>query len=429
MSDAGRRGMFAALRHRDFALLWSGQAVSAFGDGIFSVALVIETLRVDHHPIGLAYVVVGRAVPSVVLSIVGGVVVDRVPKRLAMLVSDVARGAAVGAFAVLVARHSADLAELVVMSIVFGTADAFFGPASTSMVPELMPAELLVQANALSSTSSNLASSLIGPATGGAIVGFIGVAGSFTADAVSFGVSAACLVLMTARPRPAPTGKSMIAEAREGLRYVRSQRWLVITLVAAGFANFFGIAPLAVLLSLLVRSVLHASPLALGLVFAAGGAAGVVASLVVARLGAPRHRIVVMWIAYGLAGVAIAVMAVAPDALVVGALSAVEVGLIVYGDVLYIAMMQALIPAELRGRVFSVAFFIAFVLTPLGTLAGGIAATALGVRTAVLLSGCLSAACALVIFIPGTRQPENVLAGAEEEAPPVEQGGALPALE
>jgi MFS family permease len=402
--------MFTALRHRDFALLWSGQAVSAFGDGIFTVALVIEVLRVDPHPTGLAYVLVARAVPSVVLSLVGGVVVDRVPKRLAMLVSDVIRGIAVGVIAVLVARHSADLAELVVMSVVFGSADAFFGPASTSMVPELLPTELLVQANALSSTSSNVASSLLGPATGGAIVGFIGVAGSFTADAVSFAVSASCLALMTAHPPPEPKGTSMLAEAREGLRFIRSRRWLVINLVAGGVANFFGIAPLAVLLSLLVRHVLHASPLALGLVFAAGGAAGVVASLVVARLGSPRHRVTVMWVAYGLAGAAIAVMAAAPDAVVVGVLSAAEVGLIVYGDVLYIAMMQELIPAELRGRVFSAAYLIAFVLTPFGTAVGGFAAAGLGTRTAILLSGCLSGACALVIFIPGVREPERIRA-------------------
>jgi MFS family permease len=402
--------MLTALRHRDFALLWSGQAVSAFGDGIFTVALVIEVLRVDPHPTGLAYVLVARAVPSVVLSLVGGVVVDRVPKRLAMLVSDVIRGIAVGVIAVLVARHSANLAELIVMSVVFGSADAFFGPASTSMVPELLPTELLVQANALSSTSSNVASSLLGPATGGAIVGFIGVAGSFTADAVSFAVSASCLALMAAHPRPERKGTSMLAEAREGLRFIRSRRWLVINLVAGGLANFFGIAPLAVLLSLLVRHVLHASPLALGLVFAAGGAAGVVASLVVARLGSPRHRVTVMWIAYGLAGAAIAVMAAAPDAVVVGVLSAVEVGLIVYGDVLYIAMMQELIPAELRGRVFSAAYLIAFVLTPFGTAVGGFAAAGLGTRTAILLSGCLSGACALVIFIPGMREPERIRA-------------------
>jgi MFS family permease len=412
VSTSRRAGIFHALRVRDFALLWSGQSVSAIGDGIFTVALVLETLRVDHSPTGLAFVITARAIPSVVFSLVGGVIVDRVPKRLAMLAADAVRGMAVAVIALLVAKNEDTLAALIAMSAIFGTADAFFGPASMSMVPELLPDDLLVQGNALSSTTSNLASSLLGPATGGAIVGFIGLAGSFFADAVSFTVSATCLIVMAGRSRPAPSGKTKLAEAREGFAYLRSQRWLVITLVAASFANFFGIAPFAVLLPLLVRHVLHASPLTLGLVFAAGGAAGVVASLVVAHLGAPKQRVVVMWIAYGLSGVAIALMAAAPDAIVVGVLSAAEIGLIVYGDVLYVAMMQAMVPQELRGRVFSVAYLIAFVLTPIGTVIGGVAAAAFGTRTAVLLSGCLSGACALVLLIPGAREPEMVLAPA-----------------
>lgn len=165
-----------------------------------------------------------------------------------------------------------------------------------------------------------------------------------------------------------------------------------MNLIAGGLANFFGMAPFVVLLPLLVRHVLHASPLALGLVFAVGGASGAAASLLVARLGSPRPRIIVMWTAYGLAAAASAVMAAAPNVFVVGALSAAATGLIVYGDVLYVTMMQELVPNEFRGRVFSVAFLVAFVLTPLGTLAGGLAAAGLGTRAAILLSGCLEAA-------------------------------------
>jgi hypothetical protein len=78
-------------------------------------------------------------------------------------------------------------------------------------------------------------------------------------------------------------------------------------------------------------------------------------------------------------------------------------------------MMQQLIPNELRGRVFSVSYLLAFVLTPLGTIAGGLAASGLGTRTAILLSGCLSGACAFVIFIPGVRAPEAELQEAASE--------------
>jgi hypothetical protein len=125
-----RKGSFTALKERDFALLWSGQSVSAVGDGIFTVALALEALHLTHRPSGFALVIAARMVPTIVLILVSGVVVDRVSRQLAMLVSDVARAFAVGCIAVLVGTGRVRLWELVVMSIVFGVADSFFGPAS-----------------------------------------------------------------------------------------------------------------------------------------------------------------------------------------------------------------------------------------------------------------------------------------------------------
>jgi MFS family permease len=69
------------LRHRDFALLWSGQAVSQLGDGIFTVTLAIETLRLGHGGTGLSYVLAARLLPAVLFALAGGVLVDRVPRR------------------------------------------------------------------------------------------------------------------------------------------------------------------------------------------------------------------------------------------------------------------------------------------------------------------------------------------------------------
>jgi hypothetical protein len=105
-------------------------------------------------------------------------------------------------------------------------------------------------------------------------------------------------------------------------------------------------------------------------VFAAGGAAGVLASLVVAHLGAPRHQVTATWAAYAAGGLGIVGMAFAPDAWVVGALSAIEVGLIVYEDVLWVAMMQSLVPKEMLGRVSSLVYLFAFALEPLGSWPG-----------------------------------------------------------
>ncbi len=407
--------------------MWSGQTVSSLGDGIFTIALALEALRIDRSPTGLAYVLAARAVPAVCLALAGGVIVDRVPRRLAMLVSDAVRGCAVGAIALLVAYGHLELFELVVMSAVFGTADAFFGPASMAFLPELVPAEMLVQANALSQTSGQFAQGLVGPAAGGLIVAAIGTAWSFGVDALSFAVSSVSLFMLRARARPPASGNSLLADAREGLAYVRRTRWLVASLVGAALANFFGITPLSVLLPLLVRHVLHASALGLGRVFAAGGAAGVRASLSHAPLGRPRRYVTATGAAYAAGSLGITGMAFAPDVWVVGLLSALEVGLILYGDVLWVAMMQSLVPKELRGRVSSLVFLFAFALGPVGILAGGVAAAAIGTRTALLCSGVVSGGiCLAVLFVPGVRDPERT-AGPEQprgQAPPAAQDGA-----
>jgi MFS family permease len=402
--------MFAALRVRDFSLLWAGQSVSALGDGIFTIALALAALQVDHDPTGIAYVFAARAVPTVCFAMLGGVVVDRVPRRLAMLTSDSVRGLAVGVVAVLIARGDLNLWQLIIMSAVFGTADAFFSPASMAIVPELLADQLLVQGNALSQMSNQLAQGLIGPAFGGAIVGAIGIAWAFGVDALSFGVSAATLFAMRIRTTSSVRSGSAWSEAKEGIRFVRQRRWLAVSLVGAALANFFGIAPLAVLLPLLVRDVLGGTALGLGLVFAAGGAAGVIASLVVAKMGSPRHRVTVMWTAWAAGGFWILAMALAGQVWLVGLFSALEVGLILYGDVLWVAMMQELVPREVLGRVSSLVYLVAFSLGPLGILAGGAAASAIGVRQALLVSGSVSGLiCLVVLFIPGVRDPERLV--------------------
>jgi DHA3 family tetracycline resistance protein-like MFS transporter len=402
------KGAFDALRVRDFGLLWSGQTISSLGDGIFTIALAIVTLDVDRHPSGIAIVFAARAIPSVVFALLGGVVVDRVSRRRVMLTSDAIRGFTVGIIAVLIARGELRLWELVIMAVVFGCADSFFGPASMTIVPELLTPELLVPGNALSQMSSQLTQGLIGPALGGVVVVAIGTAWSFGFDAASFVVSAACLVMLHSRSRPAHAGTSLRADAREGLRYVFTQHWLGYTIVDAALANFFGMAPLSILLPLFIRETLHASALDLGLVLAGGGATGVVASLVVARLGSPRKFVTVLWCAYAAGGAAIAALAWASNVLLAGVLVAAEVGFIVYGDVLFFAMLQRRVPHEMLGRVSSLVYLFAFSLGPLGILLGGGVATAVGVRHALLLSGVVSGVlCLAVLVVPGVRDPER----------------------
>lgn len=422
-----RPGLFAALCIRDFALLWSGQSVSNLGDGIFTVALAIETLRVGHSGSSLGLVLAARAIPSLAFVLIGGAIVDRIPRRFAMLSSDLVRGCLVGTIALLAGSGALRIWMLITISLAFGCADALFSPASASIVPELLPEELLVQGNSLGFASGQLAQALAGPALGGVIVALAGTAWAFGVDAASFCVSVVCLLAIRTTTKAAASGKSILSDIGAGIHFILERRWLLLNLVAGGLANLFGLAPILVLVPLLVRVVLHGSSSDLGLVLGAGGAGGLVASLLLSKLKPPRRKVLTMWIAYGGSLVPLLVMIFSPYVWLVGLGNAAVFGLFAYGDIIYISMMQASIPAEMRGRTFAVLQLLAFGLTPIGTAASGYLAQVFGIRRVFLITTLIACATFFVIFIPGARDPDKMtateLAGADQR-PNASPGGA-----
>ena len=213
------------------------------------------------------------------LLLVGGTVVDRMSRRLVMLVSDSVCGVCVGAVAILIAAGRAGLWELAALTAAFGVASAFFRPASTAIMPDILPPGPLVSASSLSSLSQSLAQFLLGPLTGGIIVAVTGPAWGFGLDAASFAVSAGCLAVMHPVPRPGGAGHAGAEGDRRGAavlpfpalavvehhrgrhRQPRVHRSAGHLPAAAGPAG------------------LHAGPAALGVMYAASGAGGVLTSL------------------------------------------------------------------------------------------------------------------------------------------------------
>ena len=143
----------AAVRHRDFALLWGGQTISLIGNGMYTVTLPLEVLRLHGSPLDLALVVSARTVPMVLLLLAGGTIVDRLSRRLVMLVSDTSCGILVAAAAILIALGQIHIWELALLGAGFGFASAFFRPASTAIVPDIVAPEALMSASSLSTLS------------------------------------------------------------------------------------------------------------------------------------------------------------------------------------------------------------------------------------------------------------------------------------
>jgi MFS family permease len=397
----------SSLRQRDFALLWGGQTTSLIGDGIFTIALALETLRISNHASTLSYVLAARTAPAVAAMLLAGVLVDRLPRRLVVLGADLSRGLGVAAIAGLTAAHALTVSELIAISAVIGLGDAFFYPAYSAIVPDVLPSDLLAQGNAFNSASQVLGGWLAGPAIAGVLIAAFGAAAAFGADAASFLVSAACLVAMRKVPAPAPAGARILADAKVGLHWVRHQPWLWYGILAVGVLNFAAFSPLTVLAPLLVRDVLHEGAVTYGLVFAVAGVGGGVAALSVGCFGAPRRIVTVTWAAWGTGCLAVLGLSFAPDVVTVAVFLTLAFAMLTVGNLLWHTMMQTLVPPQMLGRASSVDWLFSLCLTPLGVLVGGVLATSIGVRETFLLGGAVAAGASSVVVSPRVREPDH----------------------
>jgi len=398
---------------RDFRLLWTGMTLSLLGDGVLLVALVWQVYQLDNRPASMAAVGVALTVPQVVLVLLGGVISDRYERRLVMLVADLVRGAALFVLAVGALAGVLELWHLMVFAAVYGAASAFFIPAFDALVPDIVPENVLVEANALDQFVRPAALWLAGPALGGILVGTAGSAAAFALDAATFAVSAVCLSRMS-RYRTAHPGSMTLSgavlELREGLRYVRGQRWLWATFVAATFTYLLFLGPTEVLLPYLIRNELGGGADDFGIVLATGGLAAVATAFLIGQTGLPRRAMVFTYGVWSLATLGVAGYGIAHAQWQVMIAAALIGGFETAGAVAWTTTKQRLVPAALLGRVSSVDWFISIALLPLSYALTAPAAAAFGTRETLVGAGVLGAAVTVsFLFVPGVRTPDRTL--------------------
>jgi DHA3 family tetracycline resistance protein-like MFS transporter len=395
------RSGLAPLRSRNFALLWIGQTISVAGNGMFTIALPLEVLRFTHSPLDLALVFVARTLPSIVLLLIGGTVVDRLSRRTVMLVSDVTCGLALGMLTILVVTHFERLSLFLLLAVILGCAGAFFRPASTAIVRDLLPEELLMSANSLSSLSESLAQFLVGPILGGIMVAAIGSAWAFGIDAATFAASAACLAAMRNITEVKAAKERLTRGMAEGLRYCRSQPWLWWSMLALGLANLACFVPSTLLAPLLVQDAFHSGSVAFGIMIAAIGCGGALASVIAGRLPTPRRPVTAMWAAWIASGILTAGVGLSPWLWLADVFFGLAWSMVYYGNIVWFTTLQARTPSTLLGRVSSVDWLLSLSLTPLGTLIASAAVLAIGIRPTVLIGGLIAAAAGAILLIPG----------------------------
>jgi hypothetical protein len=287
-----------------------------------------------------------------------------------------------------------------------GAGTAFVKPASTALLPQIVPADEVVAATSLEQSSIQAAYALIGPALGGALVAATGPGTALVVDAATFACSIGAVAFLRSSGRPPRREEhvGVVHELREGLAYVRGRQWLWGTLVAACVAVMFTLGPVDIALPYVVKNDWDAGAGAYGLLLAVAGVAGIVASLVFGARGLP-HRPVTVMVVIWIAGM----LAVAGFGLVSGVAAAIPFALVLgigtVGDTLWFALLQTRVPGELLGRVSSLDWMLSFALLPVSYALTGPLAAALGAGTLLVLSAVAGAAVvlALVIALPGLR--------------------------
>lgn len=399
--------MLRALRHRDFRLLWTGQAISLAGDGIYLVAIAWLVYDISNKPSALAIVGFAWTLPQVAGLLLAGVLSDRFERRRLLVIADLIRCVAIGTIAALALADVAELWHLVLLVVVYGLGQALFQPAFTAILPEVVPREELLQANALREMLEPLGMRFAGPALGGVLIAVFGVGTAFLIDAITFAVSALAVIGIQPRPPPRSEPGSMLRDLAEGFAYVRAHAWLWGTLVGAAMFLLFTFGPFEVLLPYIIRNELGGGAATFGVVLAAGGAGSFLGALVVGRTGLPQRHVTFMWGAWCAGDLLFIGLAVANAAWQMCLVAFIAFGLGTAALVVWNTLMNTLVPPELLGRVSSFDWFVSIGLTPLSFAITGPVASVLGARATLGISGALGAATFLFVFIPGVRNPER----------------------
>ncbi|HEY8807783.1 MAG TPA: MFS transporter [Candidatus Limnocylindria bacterium] len=394
-------------RHPDFMKLWTGQTVSEVGSTVTRTALrLVALITLRAGIVEMAYLVVAASTGVLLVGLVAGAWVDRLPRRPVLIWTDVIRAALLFAIPIAAAAGTLRIEYLYVVAFLEACLGTLFDSAYHSYLPSLVGVDRLLEGNAKLSLSSSVAE-VGGPGLAGALVQIVSAPFAILVDAISFVVSAASLIAIRARelPRPRELRRSISREIAEGLQVVRRHA-LVLPVAASSVSEHFFGSFYAALYSLYLLQILGLTPLLLGIVISAGGIGSLVgaafAGRVVRRIGIGRSILIMM-----LANSAIGVLTpLAFGPLVLATLMVFLPQLIGDGmnTIQWIAqdtVVQTAVPDRVLGRVNATLDVLSHGAAPFGALVAAAIAEAYGVRTAIGIAWLGGLASVLfIVFSP-----------------------------
>jgi MFS family permease len=378
--------MTSLWRNRDYMLLCSGQLVSLVGDRTSVFVFPLLMLALTGSPLQAGFLGLVGSLPYVFLSLPAGALVDRWDRRRVMMACDAGRAMALGSIPAAAAFGYLSPGLLYAVALVEGVLFVFFDLAQVAALPQVVGKENIAAASA----QNNLiftASYLTGPPLGGLLYQGFSRAAPFLVDAVSYGASVLSLSFIRVRfqEERAPSVATLRGDIRQGLAWLWGQPLLrFLAFLALGF-NIVFFSPGYVLILIELSRGLHASPAAIGAIFAIGALGGVAGALLVTRVR-KRFRFGHIMVACGwLLVLVYPLYLVAPNVVVLGIVMAALATIGTLYNIVQYSFRLERIPDQLQGRVNSVFRLVAFAGQPVGAAATGLALQRLGPRPTVLL--------------------------------------------
>jgi MFS family permease len=394
--------MLGPFQFREFRLLFAARAISLTGSAIAPVALAFGVLQATGEATDLGIVLFSRQAIETVLLLGGGVLADRIDRRLVMVGGSLASCISEAAIGALFLTHSANLLLLCLFAMIDGVGDALFFPASAGLTPSTVAAEHLQKANSLIGFARN-GSSIFGAALGGVLVAVVGPGLGIEIDSASFLAAAVLIALLRSTPAVREAGSGLFAELREGWTEFRSRTWLWTIVLQFAFVNVAFAGTLFVLVPLRARQS-YGGAGAYGLLIAVFSVGALCGGALMLRLH-PRRPLVTATLGILLIVPDVALLAIGaalPLVLVTAFIGGL--GMEVFG-VLWVTTMQREIPADRLSRVSSYDALGSLVFTPVGLAVAAPVAIAVGLSGAFWIgAGLLAVPTLLVLGVGDVRR-------------------------
>jgi MFS family permease len=403
------------LAHRDFRALFSAVVLSIFAAGMWAVVMVYAVIATGGGPLDLSLVAASNATGLLLCAIPGGIVADRVSRRLIVRAVSLADFLAITSVVVVGATGEVGIPQLVIVAFVLGAGAGFFFPAYSAILPRILPPEQLLAANGLEGAIRPGLQQAAGPAVAGLVLAALIPAHAAIVIAVAHG--AAFVILLFLRPEPVsagtestdPSARTVFHDLREAVVFTVRTPWLLWTLLYATLWVLVAVGPEEVLLPFLIRERIGEDPRLFGFLLAVYGIGGVLGSIFVSSRKLPRRYLTTMNLVWGLSTLPFIVVGFT-DQYWMLLVSMFIIGFgFSYGNVIWGTLLQRRVPRHMLGRVSSLDFFVSLALMPLSMALAGPLSGVLSLQVIFTAAGVLTLSFG-IIAIFAARMPQDEIA-------------------